>query len=57
MTDALRVIYAGTPEFAVPALQSLIESHHEVVVVLDTASLNFTVEGNLWILILFIGLQ
>jgi methionyl-tRNA formyltransferase len=33
MTDALRVIYAGTPEFAVPALQSLIESHHEVVVV------------------------
>jgi methionyl-tRNA formyltransferase len=33
MTDALRVIYAGTPEFAVPALQSLIESHHEVVAV------------------------
>ena len=33
MTDALRVIYAGTPDFAVPALQALIESHHEVVAV------------------------
>jgi methionyl-tRNA formyltransferase len=33
MTDALRVIYAGTPEFAVPALKSLIQSHHEVVAV------------------------
>jgi len=33
MTDALRVVYAGTPEFAVPALHSLIESPHEVVAV------------------------
>jgi len=33
MTDALRVIYAGTPEFAVPALRSLIDSPHEVVAV------------------------
>lgn len=33
MTDALRVIYAGTPEFAVPALRSLIESGHDVVAV------------------------
>ena len=33
MSDALRVIYAGTPEFAVPALQALIESPHEVVAV------------------------
>lgn len=33
MTDALRVIYAGTPEFAVPALRSLIESLHQVVAV------------------------
>ncbi len=29
----LRIIYAGTPEFAVPALQSLIDSPHEVVAV------------------------
>ncbi|MGB1310644.1 MAG: methionyl-tRNA formyltransferase, partial [Leucothrix sp.] len=33
MTDALRVIYAGTPEFAVPALRSLIDSPHDVVAV------------------------
>jgi len=33
MTDALRVVYAGTPEFAVPALRSLIESPYEVVAV------------------------
>ena len=33
MSDALRVIYAGTPEFAVPALTSLIESQHDVVAV------------------------
>ena len=33
MTQALRVVYAGTPEFAVPALESLIASHHEVVAV------------------------
>lgn len=29
----LRIIYAGTPEFAVPALQVLIDSPHEVVAV------------------------
>lgn len=33
MSKALRVIYAGTPEFAVPALRSLIESTHEVIAV------------------------
>lgn len=30
---SLRVIYAGTPDFAVPALQALIDSRHEVVAV------------------------
>lgn len=29
----LRIVYAGTPDFAVPALQALIESSHEVVAV------------------------
>lgn len=29
----MRVIYAGTPEFAVPALQALLASRHEVVAV------------------------
>ncbi len=29
----LRIIYAGTPEFAVPALEALIASQHEVVAV------------------------
>ena len=29
----LRVIYSGTPDFAVPALQALIKSEHEVVAV------------------------
>ena len=29
----LRIIYAGTPEFAVPALQALIDSEHEIVAV------------------------
>ncbi len=29
----LRVIYAGTPEFAVPALQALLQSEHRVVAV------------------------
>ncbi len=29
----LRIIYAGTPDFAVPALQALIQSEHEVVAV------------------------
>lgn len=27
----LRVVYMGTPDFAVPALKALIDSHHEVV--------------------------
>lgn len=30
----LRIAYAGTPEFSVPALQSLLTSEHEVVVVI-----------------------
>ena len=29
----LRIIYAGTPEFAVPALQALLQSEHQVVAV------------------------
>lgn len=29
----LRIIYAGTPEFSVPALQALIDSEHDVVAV------------------------
>jgi methionyl-tRNA formyltransferase len=29
----LRIVYAGTPDFAVPALQALIDSPHEVVAV------------------------
>lgn len=33
MSDGLRVIYAGTPDFAVPALNALIDSPHEVVAV------------------------
>ena len=33
MTQSLRIIYAGTPEFAVPALQALLDSHHEVIAV------------------------
>ena len=33
MMKKLKIIYAGTPEFAVPALQALIQSHHEVVAV------------------------
>ena len=33
MSDGLRVIYAGTPDFAVPALAALIESGHDVVAV------------------------
>lgn len=31
MTAPLRIVYFGTPDFAVPALQALIESRHEVV--------------------------
>lgn len=30
---SLRVVYAGTPDFAVPALQALLDSTHEVVAV------------------------
>lgn len=33
MSQALRVIYAGTPDFAVPALRALLDSPHEVVAV------------------------
>lgn len=29
--DSLRVVYMGTPDFAVPALEALIDSHHDVV--------------------------
>lgn len=29
----LKIIYAGTPDFAVPALQALVDSPHEVVAV------------------------
>lgn len=32
--QALRVIFAGTPDFAVPALAALIEAGHEIVLVL-----------------------
>ena len=31
---ALKIIFAGTPDFAVPALAALIASQHEVVMVL-----------------------
>lgn len=33
MSQSLRIVYAGTPDFAVPALQALIDSRHEVVAV------------------------
>lgn len=33
MSTGLRIVYAGTPEFAVPALQALLASQHEVVAV------------------------
>jgi methionyl-tRNA formyltransferase len=29
----MRIIFSGTPEFAVPALQMLLDSEHEVVAV------------------------
>ncbi len=35
MVTALRVIFFGTPEFAVPTLQRLLESTHEVVAVVS----------------------
>jgi methionyl-tRNA formyltransferase len=33
LTPSLKTIFMGTPDFAVPALQRLIESHHQVVAV------------------------
>ena len=33
MSNGLRVVYAGTPDFAVPALQALLDSPHHVVAV------------------------
>ena len=30
---AMKVIFAGTPEFAVPSLEQLVHSHHNVVAV------------------------
>jgi len=32
-SEPKRIVYAGTPEFAVPALQALIDSPHQVVAV------------------------
>ena len=29
----LRIVFAGTPEFAVPALQALVQSNHRIVAV------------------------
>ena len=31
----MRVVFAGTPDFAVPTLQALIQSEHEIVAVLS----------------------
>ena len=33
MPESLRVIFAGTPDFAVPTLRALLESHHDVCAV------------------------
>jgi len=33
MSSGLRIIYAGTPDFSVPALQALLDSEHEVCAV------------------------
>jgi methionyl-tRNA formyltransferase len=33
MSHSLRIVYAGTPDFAVPALQALLDSPHQVVAV------------------------
>lgn len=30
----MRILFAGTPEFAVPALQALIDAGHQIVLVL-----------------------
>lgn len=34
MPDSLRIIFMGTPDFAVPTLQALVEEEHEVVAVI-----------------------
>ncbi len=31
MCDSLRILFAGTPDFAVPPLQALLESNHELI--------------------------
>lgn len=33
MSDTIRIVYAGTPDFSVPALSALVQSDHEVVAV------------------------
>jgi len=33
MTIPLKIIFAGTPDFSVPSLQSLIDSPHDLVAV------------------------
>lgn len=33
MSDSIRIVYAGTPDFSVPALSALVHSNHEVVAV------------------------
>ncbi len=33
MSDGLRIVFAGTPAFAVPSLQALLDSRHDVVAV------------------------
>lgn len=34
MDQSLRIAYAGTPEFAVPALKSILSSHHDLIAVI-----------------------
>ena len=33
MEDSLRIVFAGTPDFSVPALDALLASKHSVVAV------------------------
>lgn len=33
MTESLKIIFAGTPEFSVPPLQALLDSEHQLVAV------------------------
>lgn len=33
MSDDLRIVFAGTPDFAVPSLQAVLDSRHQVVAV------------------------